>query len=492
MNNNIKAEKAYANKVACNLYTIVTFVLALAYLVQFIQGSRTLLIFTILMIADIGPWIACKVIYRNDPASEIIRHVMAIGYAIFYLLICFTSPEQQVYVYAVPMMLVIMLFNDFAFSVKISVGVGVIAIAHAIVFTARKGWTHEALAAMEIEVALMVLVSVFTIIVSRVIANLNKQKIDSINEAGQKTEHMLDSIKQISGILIDKVGEISDKMTTLTASSEETLSAMQEIQTGTGDTAESVQNQLYKTEEIQNQIDKVTQAANSIGDDVVISADACQEGSENINRLIEQSKVSEEAGNKVMAEVDDLKNSTAQMQSIVELIKNVASQTSLLALNASIEAARAGEAGRGFAVVATEISNLAGQTQTATGDISDLIAGIGKEMKEVVSAIDSLVESNKIQNESAAVTKDSFERIVGSIGGIRTNYQELSDIVNTLVSANQEIVESIQTISAITEEVSAHTNNTCASTEQTEQIIESVQEIVEQMNGNAEELKSLT
>ena len=267
---------------------------------------------------------------------------------------------------------------------------------------------------------------------------------------------------------------------------------MQEIQTGTGDTAESVQNQLYKTEEIQDQIDKVTQAANSIGDDVIISADACQEGSENINRLIEQSKVSEEAGNKVMEEVEGLKSSTAQMQSIVELIKNVASQTSLLALNASIEAARAGEAGRGFAVVATEISNLAGQTQTATGDISDLIAGIGKEMKEVVSAIDSLVESNKIQNESAAVTKESFERIVGSIGGIRTNYRELSDIVNTLVSANQEIVESIQTISAITEEVSAHTNNTCAATEQTERIIESVQDIVEQMNRNAEELKSIT
>lgn len=66
------------------------------------------------------------------------------------------------------------------------------------------------------------------------------------------------------------------------------------------------------------------------------------------------------------------------MHSIIELIDNITTQTSLLALNASIEAARAGEAGRGFSVVASEISNLATQTQDATVDITTLIENISK------------------------------------------------------------------------------------------------------------------
>ena len=488
--NNKSSEKAYNNGIACKLFTVVTVVLLLAYLVQFLQGSKALLVFILLAVTDIGPMIACWVMYKANPEAVLIRHVMGIGYGIFYAISCFTSYEQQVYVYAIPMMFVLMLFSDFKFSINISIGVATIAVIHAIFFAVKSGMQKEAVASMEIELALMILVSIFSIVVSNILVKLNKRKVDTINEAGKKTEGMLSSVMEISGNLIDEVSMISDKMTMLAASSQETLSSMQEIQSGTGDTAESVQTQLYKTEEIQTQINKVTEAANSIGEDVTVTVDACHEGRDTISKLIDQAKVSEEAGNSVMKEVDELKASTAQMQSIVELIKNVASQTSLLALNASIEAARAGEAGRGFAVVATEISNLAGQTQTATGNISDLIAGISKEMTEVVDAINSLVESNRVQNESANITKESFEKIVESIRNIRTNSGELSTIVGTLATANQEIVDSIQIISAITEEVTAHASETHDASVRNQSIVDGINNMVSNLNEDAAELKA--
>ena len=112
-------------------------------------------------------------------------------------------------------------------------------------------------------------------------------------------------------------------------------------------------------------------------------------------------------------------------------------------------------------------------------------------MGEVVTAINSLVESNNVQNESAAVTAESFSKIVDSIRDIRTDSQNLTGVVSKLASANQEIVESIQTISAITEEVSAHSTTTCEATEQNEQIVESVQEVVTRMIENAEKLSAL-
>jgi methyl-accepting chemotaxis protein len=296
---------------------------------------------------------------------------------------------------------------------------------------------------------------------------------------------------EVSGILVGDVGKVSDMMNRLSESGQETLTAMQEVQSGTADSAESVQNQLIKTEEIQKQIENVTKTSEDIGNNMNDAVGAIREGRDNIKKLIEQSKISEEAGNGVIAEVEGLKTSTEQMETIVSLIQSVASQTSLLALNASIEAARAGEAGRGFAVVASEISNLAGQTQAATENISDLIAGISKEIGEVVGAINSLVESNRIQNESANITSESFNEIVESTRRIRTNSEELSEIVTKLADANNEIVDSIQTISAITEEVTAHSTTTVTSTENNQQIIEETQDLVGDMIRVADQLRGL-
>ena len=141
--------------------------------------------------------------------------------------------------------------------------------------------------------------------------------------------------------------------------------------------------------------------------------------------------------------------------------------------------------------MASEISNLAGQTQNATGNISDLINGISNEINEVVNAINSLIDSNRIQNESAEVTSSSFDKIVESTRRIRTDSGELSNIVSKLASANAEIVESIQTISAITEEVSAHSSTTCSTTEQNEMTVAEVQELVRDMIVTADKLKAV-
>ena len=486
MNNN-DMEKARVNKTAITLYTIISVVLLLAYVIQFVKGEKTLGLFLIIVATDVLPVIACWVLYSMNNATDYCKDIMGICYGIFYAICCFTSPEQSVFVYAIPMVFVVTLFNNFGFSIRIASGVFIISLIHATTITLKQ----YGMSAFEIEAACMIMVCAYSVICNRLTCNVNDERIATIDEASAKTTELLDNVMKVSEELITDVNVVSEKMTQLTASSQETLASMQEVQTGTTDSAESIQNQLVKTEEIQAQVDKVTEASNNIGSNVDITVQAAREGRDNIGKLIEQAKVSGEAGEAVMKEVEELKNSTSQMESIVALIKSVASQTSLLALNASIEAARAGEAGRGFAVVATEISNLAGQTQTATGNISELIEGISKEMNEVVTAINSLVDSNKAQNESAEVTSESFSKIVDSIRNIRTDSQNLTGVVSKLVSANHEIVESIQTISAITEQVSAHSTTTCEATQQNEKIVEDVQEVVLRMIDNAEKLSAM-
>ncbi len=487
-----RSQEAYVNKNALILFTVLTGIISVAYIVQFAKGEAGWGLFLPIEIFDLLPMILGWAVYKANNDSPLIKHIIAVGYGVFYLILCMISTNTVlVFVYALPTVIMVSMFNDFRLSVTSGVGVSIIAIIHAIKYAGFRNWEGGAVADLEIEVLIMIICSVFSIVVNKVITTINNERMSEIHAAGDKTTHMLDEIMEVSGGIIDDVAAVSDKMTNLAASSEETLAAMQEIQTGTGETAESIQNQLYKTEEIQNQIDQVTEAAGNISENVTFTDEACREGRENIGKLMKQVQVSETAGTEVMKEVDQLKDATTKMQSIVELIQSVASQTSLLALNASIEAARAGEAGRGFAVVATEISNLAGQTQTATENISGLIANISDEMTEVVTALDSLVEGNRVQNESAHITQGSFEKIVDSISAIRDNSANLSGIVGNLASANQEIVESIQTISAITEEVSAHSNGTCQTTEHNERVVEEVLTVVDGMTKKAEQLKAL-
>ncbi len=487
----MKSEKATVNKTAMILATVLECILFAAYVLELIKGSKTFPIFLLLELTDIVPLIVCWIIYKKDNESELVKHVMAVGYGLFYACALFTTDERLVFVYAIPMFLIVMMFSDYKYAVKIGSICSALAVAHAIWISAKLGWIQEAVAATEIEVLVVIVVAVFSIVTSKTLINLSEEKMNIIDSTSQKTSKMLESIISVSNSMAEAVDELSGKIEMLAVSTEETLDAMQEISSGSTETAEAVQNQLYKTEEIQTQINTVSGVSDDITGNVAAAVDAIHEGRDNIELLLNQSKTSEDAGKNAMQEVEDLVSCTSQMQSIVEMIKSVATQTSLLSLNASIEAARAGEAGRGFAVVASEISNLAGQTSVATENISKLIGDLSKEMEEVVKAINLLVESNRSQNESAIITKGSFDKIVESTRQIRSGARELASAVTTLASANQEIVESVQTISAITEEVSAHSNTTCESSEQNKVLVNDMHTVVMEMMSNAEILKNM-
>ena len=160
-----------------------------------------------------------------------------------------------------------------------------------------------------------------------------------------------------------------------------------------------------------------------------------------------------------------------EMHSIVELISGITSKTSLLALNASIEAARAGEAGKGFTVVATEISGMATQTKTATVHITDLIGNLSVAISEVVTVVREMIAAIDDEKQSTEHTAENFSQIRNNTLEIRENVEKLSTNINELKAANERIVDSIETISAISEEASAHANETMAAQEENSNVL---------------------
>ena len=173
---------------------------------------------------------------------------------------------------------------------------------------------------------------------------------DSIfyDELSEKIDGGIITLAKQSSIVLDNVRD-------QTASSEESLSALEEI-SATG----------------KNMNENISKTAESFKDSLEIS----KESSKNINKMSHSMKEITESVEETNEEIEKLKDISNNIGEILIAINGVAGQTNLLALNAAIEAARAGEAGRGFAVVADEIRKLAEQTNKETGKIESLIANI--------------------------------------------------------------------------------------------------------------------
>ena len=282
------------------------------------------------------------------------------------------------------------------------------------------------------------------------------------------------------------IDEVHEQIEKLNQVSEMTKIAMKEVTDGVGDTTDAVQNQISQTEAIQNKVDLVSDDTNYIKNKMEHILTVLNEGSRDVDMLVEKVDASVENSSDAAKKLETLKDLMEEMQSIVEMIDGITSQTSLLALNASIEAARAGEAGRGFAVVATEISQMATQTKDATVDITQLIDNVSIAIRDVVAVIHQMIEGIQEEKEAAGHTADSFEQIQNNTVAIGDNVSSLVQNVKELKDANEVIVESIQTISAVSEEVSAHCGETMKAEEQNMEILGSIsdkmQELLESSN----------
>ncbi|OLU25655.1 chemotaxis protein [Pseudomonas sp. PA15(2017)] len=137
--------------------------------------------------------------------------------------------------------------------------------------------------------------------------------------------------------------------------------------------------------------------------------------------------------------IEHLATETATIGSVLTVIRGIAEQTNLLALNAAIEAARAGEAGRGFAVVADEVRSLSLRTSSATAQIQEVIGRLQQAANDSVQAMRSQVEHAKATAEQARTADGALDEIVGAIGTIASKAARIAEATAYQGSAVSEI-----------------------------------------------------
>ncbi len=481
-----------ANRSSSLALTILESIIFVAYLLEGVKGNRTWGYIAMVVLMIVVNIVLIWTAYKRNPASPMIKHLIAFGYAVFYTFLLFTAANDLVFTYVIPMLIIVSLYNDHAYMQRLGVGVIAVNILSVIVFLVTNEVTAQKITSIEIQILLVIVIIIYLIMSSKVTIQTNAMKNALIEDEKNHVSGILDKLLEISGHMINAVEDVSGQMTSLEDSMEQTLNSMREVSSGTNESAEAIQSQLVKTEEIQEEIQVVTQATDIIAGSMTTTTDAVSTGMSLIGELNSLTETSEKAGHEVADVLKTFQDYTSRMNSITDLITNVADQTSLLALNASIEAARAGDAGRGFAVVATEIGNLANQTTSATEDITSLIGNINSELQVMVDTIENLIETNQKQAQSAEQTSESFRTISSNVEEIRVQSEDLTRSVTQLAVSNKAIIDSIQTISAITEEVSAHSNETYAASQQNQEIVRHVGDLVNELHQDARKLQEET
>ena len=382
------------------------------------------------------------------------------GYLILYAYVMITSDSIVSFVYILPMLTAITLFQNG----KFSLGTGSLAVAinvFYIVGEVGKGRTDSSsIVNYEIALAVVLLVDVFCIVSSRNLERISNFKMTQISAEKEHTGEILQNMTSTTGEMIEKITAIDTQSKDMESQGENSRNAIEEIVTGANDLAQTIQKQLEMTENIGVQTNNAVQISDRISEKFQTTLKITEEGNQDIGQLRAASAQTESAGSLVSTTMNTLLEQIDEANKILQMIASITTQTTLLALNASIEAAHAGEAGKGFAVVADEIKNLAAGTEQATQQIRGILAQLTEQADAAGRSVDGLVETNKAQAELVEKTGEAFARIKKDIDQVSADMAEQASGMGQVKDSNHEIVQYVENLSAFSEELLANIENT--------------------------------
>jgi methyl-accepting chemotaxis protein len=284
----------------------------------------------------------------------------------------------------------------------------------------------------------------------------------------------------------DEVSEMARAFNTLMDSLQTTLNQVrtdaQEVSSAATQMA-SASSQITESSRVQSEsaastaaaVEEVTVSINQVADNTretrQVSEQAAElsiQGEKSARAAAEQMLGTAQSVGLSMQLIERLSQRSHEISGIVKVIRDIAEQTNLLALNAAIEAARAGEQGRGFAVVADEVRKLAERTSTSTSEISGMIDAI---QGEVARAVENL----KSNNEQVAQGKSLAEEVAATLArineGARITMERINDISSAASeqgTASNDIARNVEKIAQMTEETSAAISQASTTAQQLE------------------------
>lgn len=462
-------EKRKVNQTSMICYAVLVFILFAAYMLELVKGNRTvgyIMIFDIILLV---PLVLALLTYKKNNESAALRYMITAGYGVLYVFVLLTSVTKLSFVYIIPMIIILTLYRDW----KLVLAAGAAAIAANVIFVfyylGSISNTATDITEFEIQLAVLILLTAFAVAATRILIKINAQAIADISVREEQQREAYGRIMEISRKVsanVDRISELSEDVRTRT---DMTKSSVNDIASGTMETAQSIQGQMEMTGSIQHLIDDMSVLSENVLGECNTSKQNIVDGIDSMNELTDNSDRLNNRSSKVMVSMKSLQEKAEQVSEIIAMISDIAEQTNLLSLNASIEAARAGEAGRGFAVVAGEIKKLSEQTGEASARISRIILELEQETEIAGSSVADMNSVIEKQMECINVVNDKFRTLGSSLDALADSIDEQTHKAEEVRDANGKIMHSIEGLSAFSEELTANSESTRTRSEESYQ-----------------------
>lgn len=315
--------------------------------------------------------------------------------------------------------------------------------------------------------------------------------INSTNTMKSNFHAALEKVAGAAKGVAAKSDELEKAANDIKFGSKQISSTMQELSAGVESEAQNIANLAANIGTFTADVEKTNQKGKHIHTASLGVLQLTNEGAQ----LMEASNTQMDKINQIMQDavgkMEHLEHQTKEISKLVLMIKQIASQTNLLALNAAIEAARAGEHGRGFAVVADEVRKLAEEVSISITDITQIVTNIQSETKLVESSLKN--GYSEIQHGITQInsTGETFSEISSSVSTMSDNILDILSHLSENTVRSKHMNESVEEIAAISEESAAAVEQTAGTAYQFNHTIEEVSKNTQQLTNLAFELKNL-